>query len=344
MRYTYFEENKDNLPEDLCDQHKKTVKVAVSVWLDSFYPDFHDPPHYKNLHLIIDFAKHLGDSDLEIRTRHRLGKFYKEDGLSDSPLLKRAVSANHIPLENGDCSCMYDQAQPYSSFFDIPNDVFARQLTRIDADLFRKVIPFHCLGSVWSKRDKTDRVKVESVEATINQFNAVLLRVIATVLANPSEPRLTDRAKAITKWIDIAQEVRMLKNFSTLKAIISALQSYPIHRLKFTWSYVAKEKLETFNELAAIFSVDNNRNTCRTLLLREGTAKSAKTVGVNDKHLVKVIQKQMANNELGHFCLETGLHHGPQRRKRTGDSRNENVEIDYGNIVEATSEKRRNKE
>lgn len=60
----------------------RTIKATVSIWLDSYHEDFHDPPHYKDIHLIIDFAKHLGDSDLEVRTRHRLEKFFKEDGLS----------------------------------------------------------------------------------------------------------------------------------------------------------------------------------------------------------------------------------------------------------------------
>ena len=47
-------------------------------------------------------------------------------------------------------------------------------------------------------------------------------------------------------WFSIffrSQELRLLKNFSSLKAIVSALQSTPIYRLKKVWAAVPKEKV-----------------------------------------------------------------------------------------------------
>lgn len=53
-------------------------------------------------------------------------------------------------------------------------------------------------------------------------------------------------------------------------------------------------QLEIYNELARIFSEDNNAWAQREVLMREGTAKFADTTGENDRHLQKVFQKQVS--------------------------------------------------
>jgi len=50
--------------------------------------------------------------------------------------------------------------------------------------------------------------------------------------------------------------------------------------------------MELFQELARIFSQENNQWAQRKLLIREGTAKFANTFEHNDRHLQKIIQKQ----------------------------------------------------
>ena len=55
-------------------------------------------------------------------------------------------------------------------------------------------------------------------------------------------------------------------------------------------------KVELFEELARIFSEDNNQWAQRELLMREGTARFADTFGQNDKQLQKVIQRQLNNS------------------------------------------------
>lgn len=66
-----------------------------------------------------------------------------------------------------------------------------------------------------------------------------------------------------------------------------------MYRLSKTWAALCREKFELFNELARIFSEENNAWTQREVLMREGTAKFADVVGENDKQLQKVFQKQV---------------------------------------------------
>lgn len=73
------------------------------------------------------------------------------------------------------------------------------------------VVPHHCLGAVWARRDRKQGRGgnvASSVLATIEQFNRVSLRVIATILKNP-ELRSSQRARILQKWIDVAQVRRI---------------------------------------------------------------------------------------------------------------------------------------
>lgn len=75
-------------------------------------------------------------------------------------------------------------------------------------NLFKKVVPHHCLGAVWSRRDKVGAPDAPSIQATIQQFNRISLRVIATVLKT-EDLRTSVRAKIIQKWINIAQVIKL---------------------------------------------------------------------------------------------------------------------------------------
>ncbi|TKC43934.1 hypothetical protein EI555_013153 [Monodon monoceros] len=90
-------------------------------------------------------------------------------------------------------------------------------------------------------------------------------------------------------------ECRILKNFSSLRAIVSALQSNSIYRLKKTWAAVPKDRMLMFEELSDIFSDHNNHLTSRELLMKEGTSKFANldsSVKENQKRTQRRLQLQ----------------------------------------------------
>uniref|UniRef100_A0A8C8I6L1 Ral guanine nucleotide dissociation stimulator n=1 Tax=Oncorhynchus tshawytscha TaxID=74940 RepID=A0A8C8I6L1_ONCTS len=196
-------------------------------------------------------------------------------------------------------------------------------------ELFKKVVPYHCLGSIWSHRDKKGKEHLApTIRATVTQFNCVTNCVIATCL---SERLLkpTQRAKLVERWIEVARECRILKNFSSLRAILSALQCNPVHRLKRTWDEVSRENFRIFHELSEIFSDENNHSLSRELLIKEGTSKFA-TLEINPKRAQKRQQHVMQGTipYLGTFLtdlvmmdtamkdyLDGGLIHFEKRRK-----------------------------
>ncbi|XP_007527930.1 ral guanine nucleotide dissociation stimulator isoform X2 [Erinaceus europaeus] len=167
-----------------------------------------------------------------------------------------------------------------------PPDLVAEQFTLMDAELFKKVVPYHCLGSIWSQRDKKGKEHLApTVRATVTQFNSVANCVITTCLGDRSVTA-RDRARVVEHWIEVARECRVLKNFSSLYAILSALQSNSIHRLKKTWEEVSRDSFRIFQKLSEIFSDENNYSLSRELLIKEGTSKFA-TLEMNPKRAQK---------------------------------------------------------
>uniref|UniRef100_A0A8C3W0P4 Ral guanine nucleotide dissociation stimulator n=1 Tax=Catagonus wagneri TaxID=51154 RepID=A0A8C3W0P4_9CETA len=167
-----------------------------------------------------------------------------------------------------------------------PPVLVAEQFTLMDAELFKKVVPYHCLGSIWSQRDKKGKEHLApTVRATVTQFNNVANCVITTCLGDRSVTA-RDRARVVEHWIQVARECRLLKNFSSLYAILSALQSNSIHRLKKTWEEVSRESFRIFQKLSEIFSDENNYSLSRELLIKEGTSKFA-TLEMNPKRAQK---------------------------------------------------------
>uniref|UniRef100_A0A8C7RSG0 Ral guanine nucleotide dissociation stimulator n=1 Tax=Oncorhynchus mykiss TaxID=8022 RepID=A0A8C7RSG0_ONCMY len=258
-----------------------TISSILGAWLDQYSEDFWNPPEYSCLRRLISYL-HLNfpGSDLERRACNLLAHFHhRQLQEPESELLDHGGYPFTLLEENG-----YEDDR--LDFLNFDPAVVAEQFTLMDAELFKKVVPYHCLGSIWSHRDKKGKEHLApTIRATVTQFNCVTNCVIATCL---SERLLkpTQRAKLVERWIEVARECRILKNFSSLRAILSALQCNPVHRLKRTWDEVSRENFRIFHELSEIFSDENNHSLSRELLIKEGTSKFA-TLEINPKRAQK---------------------------------------------------------
>jgi hypothetical protein len=78
-------------------------------------------------------------------------------------------------------------------------------LTPLPQELFKKVVPYHCLGSIWSQRDKKGKEHLApTIRATVTQFNSVANCVITTCLGDQST-KAPDRARVVEHWIEVAR-------------------------------------------------------------------------------------------------------------------------------------------
>uniref|UniRef100_A0A3Q1AVH4 Ral guanine nucleotide dissociation stimulator n=1 Tax=Amphiprion ocellaris TaxID=80972 RepID=A0A3Q1AVH4_AMPOC len=286
-----------------------TVSSILGAWLDQYSEDFWSPPNYDCLQQLMSYLHlHFPGSDLERRARNLLAHFHRRQQCEPDPDGMKAGQERegaqgragqgvrphreHIgcPFATQEESGFEDEL-PAFSFLSFDPIMVAEQFTLMDADLFKKVVPYHCLGGIWSQRDKKGKEHLApTIRATVAQFNSVTNCVITTCLSNPTL-KPNQRARLLERWIDVARECRILKNFSSLRAILSALQCNAIHRLKRTWEEVSRESFRMFRELSEIFSDDNNYSLSRELLVKEGTSKFA-TLEINPKRAQRRHQQQ----------------------------------------------------
>ncbi|KAF0032329.1 hypothetical protein F2P81_014619 [Scophthalmus maximus] len=283
---------RDSAASDLdnVECYRSPLLAFVQIWLEEYSEDFRDPPMHLALRLLLD---HLRISSAVHVNMHSQPNFCSLAGQAEA-LLKRfqkeetetSVSSALANLEQGeegsgdeDSGCE-NLAEP-GGVMDFSAAAIAEQLTQTDSALFVKVVPYQCLGCVWSQRDKKENMS-PTIRATIAQFNAVTNQVIMSLLCQPADPTSSptsscrppttpaQRARIIEKWIRVAQDCRRLKNFSSLKAILSALQSNAVYRLRKTWAVVSRDSMATFDNLCETFPDENCVLTNKELLGEDG--------------------------------------------------------------------------
>lgn len=180
------------------EQYKKTLMSVLHLWLDGYVDDWDD----ENLQTLLTFtSSRLPNSKLHMkaltRFTDRLDKYSRVPPLTWSVPMSSPYHNTHDVTDhfNGLCLSPAFRGTPNShllSTYRFPNisvKHFAEQLTRMDMELFKRLIPHQCLGETWSHRDK---VECGSVLGTVSQFNAVSYRVISTILIEPKlKPQVT---------------------------------------------------------------------------------------------------------------------------------------------------------
>ena len=134
----------------------------------------------------------------------------------------------------------------------------AEQITLMDHHIFSNISPRECIGQKWKKRKE----EAPNVLAMINQFNNLTVFIQLSIL---SEKSVRDRAKCIKRIIQMGQRFKELKNFNSLCAVIGALNSSPIHRLKVAWQKVSQKQLNLFESFKKIFVNTRNFHDYRTM-------------------------------------------------------------------------------
>ncbi|CAF2498861.1 unnamed protein product [Rotaria sp. Silwood2] len=192
----------------------------------------------------------------------------------------------------------FDYIQPWN-ILEISSTIIAEQLTIVDADLLKRVLPYECLTpstSGCSRRTPSNNSNrtLSTIDKTIEFFNAVVARVIATILKEQDEEQ---RSHVIEKWIDVAHQCRKIKNFSSLTAILNGLLSGCIYRLNTAWSYVTQDYQSILEELKKVFGSCADRKEARAILDKECTTKYADVTAAINVTLGRKFRHKMTRDQ-----------------------------------------------
>lgn len=144
--------------------------------------------------------------------------------------------------------------------FDIDPLELARQLTLREFKLFQKITPFELLT-------RKNRKKKENQHQFINAFiqnSNGLTNWVSFIILKFAD--MKKRAHAIRYFVNVAEHCRQLNNFSSMMAVISALYSATIHRMKKTWASVSPRTMELLDSMNKLMNSSRNFNEYRDIL------------------------------------------------------------------------------
>ncbi|XP_055519799.1 RAS guanyl-releasing protein 4 [Leucoraja erinacea] len=123
-----------------------------------------------------------------------------------------------------------------------------------------------------------------ALERAVSLVNGISQWVQLMILTRPTP---VQRAEVFTKFIHVAQKLRLLQNFNTLMAVIGGLCHSAISRLKETSSHLSQDVSKALNEMTELLSSCSNYSNYRRVF-SECTGFKIPILGVHLKDLVSL--------------------------------------------------------
>ncbi|KAI9284512.1 ras guanine nucleotide exchange factor domain-containing protein [Umbelopsis sp. AD052] len=187
---------------------------------------------------------------------HRLHPLVERSDPGDGdPSQRKAYIPDHKAVIN-QLDTLYVSAAMVQSILHFRPNMVAYQLTLIDSSIFRAIRTDALI-------EHSAKTPHPNIVASTDFFN-YLTRFIEHCILLPQEASV--RAQHVNHWIKIASKCLELRNYQTLKAIVSSLGTPPIQRLKRTWSFIPKKSLARLDMLNSVMSESCNYRRYRDRL------------------------------------------------------------------------------
>ncbi|KNC78193.1 hypothetical protein SARC_09363 [Sphaeroforma arctica JP610] len=138
---------------------------------------------------------------------------------------------------------------------DIPAPILARQLIRIDSQLFQKVRRQEVLVHLWCPKHKHAKTFSYNLNKYISWFNKVGLLVSSAICECVD---IKDRIALIEHFINVTKVLRKHNCYNTLYGITSGLNHGAVNRLKHTWRMVSNRAQANLRDFEVLLSPAQN--------------------------------------------------------------------------------------
>ncbi|EKE38905.1 hypothetical protein ENUP19_0095G0017 [Entamoeba nuttalli] len=138
---------------------------------------------------------------------------------------------------------------------------FAEQMTLIQMESFVAIPSDEFLNQGWTKKNKE---QLTPHIVNMIKLSNKLIHIVQTEIV--MQPTYALRSLALFYFITAAETMRTIQNFDGMKAIVTALQSVSVFRLKVSWEMLQQSTKSIFTNLVHICSEDNNFTELRKIM------------------------------------------------------------------------------
>ncbi|KNC49149.1 Ras protein-specific guanine nucleotide-releasing factor 2 [Thecamonas trahens ATCC 50062] len=219
--------------------------VLLQEWLSTHFEDFTSDPLLRMS--IIQFA-------------HTFLEGAERDCLL--ALVHCGGEEQQAPLPSYEAEVAGKSIKWHSVWMQTEVSVFAQQMTLLELSLYQRILPRELLDQAWTK-DELKNTRAPNVTAVISHFNRFSRWVVTEILM---ARRPQKRAAIMARFAELAVQLMILKNYSGVMEILSALNSSAVMRLRKTWAKLPPEALTSINNLQVLVSHEKNYKFLRDQL------------------------------------------------------------------------------
>jgi son of sevenless len=233
--------------KEILNKIRIRIIQAVRYWVENFYKfDFNDQA---SIEMLEGFIKMVDESNEE--SYSKLLRNTINNVIEGKSMTKNTKESDYPKIMVPKKSLFRKKFT--NRMLEWPSMEFARQISLIEFEIFEKIEPKECLDLNFSRKNKEELAP--NITTMIKWFNK-LSNWIGTEIVNVAD--IDERARVVSKFIEIGTCLIELNNFNGLFEITSGLGLAPIFRLKKTFLKVENESIEKLKEFGVLTNNLNN--------------------------------------------------------------------------------------